>query len=169
MKKISILPGILVLVLAACGSQAQAPASPTATPRPTQSSATPTTAPVGPLGAVGCKPASPMQPSGVGGPEFEGTSADASLWTLLFNPLATGQDIKMVWRMTGSGDLHVVALGPQGQQVQPDWGPEAHSGSNWQRPGAEWGTGFTFPAAGCWDMRATRENASGDVWLVIPG
>lgn len=169
MKKISLLCGLLLLLLAACGSQAQVPASPTATPTLAQNTATPTSAPIGPLGAAGCKPASPQQPSGVAGPEFQGTSANASLWMLLFTPLGTGQDIKMVWRVTGGGGLHVVAIGPQGQQVQPDWGPEAHESSNWNKPGQEWGTGFTFPVAGCWDLHATRDDASGDVWLVIPG
>lgn len=167
MKKISVLLGMLLLLLAACGSQAQAPTSLTATPRLGQSSTTPTSAPIGPLGAAGCKPASPVHTSGVAGPEIEGTSANASLWILLFNDLITGQDIKMVWRMTGSGSLHVAAIGPQGQQLDPDWGPEEHGGSNWDRPGDEWGTGFTFAVAGCWDMHATRDDASGDVWLVI--
>jgi hypothetical protein len=91
----------------------------------------------------------------------------ASLWALLFNTLTTGQDIKILWRMTGRGDLQLVAIGPQGQVVQPDWGPQAHSGSNWNRPGDEWGAGFTFSAPGCWDLHAARNDTSGDVWLVI--
>ncbi len=97
MKKTGLLLGILLLLLAACGSQAQAPASPTATPTLAQNTATPTSAPLGPLGAAGCKPPSPQQPSGVAGPEFQGTSANASLWMLLFNSLGVKQDIWMVW------------------------------------------------------------------------
>jgi hypothetical protein len=109
-----------------------------------------------------------MRPSGAGSlPEIEGTSANASLFALLFNPLTSGHQIKIVWRMTGNAGLHLAASGPQGQQLQPDWGPDAHTGSNWNRPGAEWGAGFTFSAAGCWNIHATRDDASGDVWLVI--
>ncbi len=171
---------LIVLVVSGCtgsiGSQAHVSASPTTTPRLASASASPappetsspTSVPIGPLGAPGCKPPSPMQPTMVAGPEIEGTSANASLWALLFQPLTTGQDIKIAWRMTGSGSLHLVAIGPQEQHIQPDWGPEAHLGSNWNRPGNEWGAGFTFTAAGCWDLHATRDDASGDIWLVIP-
>lgn len=171
---------LVALLVSGCASrsssQAHAPGSLTTTPRLTSASATPSSAetpsptmPIGPLGATGCMPPSPIQPAVVAGPEIEGTSANASLWVLLFQPLTTGQDIKMAWRMTGSGRLHLVAIGSQGQQVRPDWGPEAHLSSNWNRPGDEWGAGFTFSVAGCWDMHATRDDTSGDVWLEIPG
>jgi hypothetical protein len=75
--------------------------------------------------------------------------------------------VKIVWRMTGSGDFTIVALGPSGMKVPPSQGPNAHLGSDWNRPGDEWGTVFTFPLAGCWDLHATRGNAIGDVWLKI--
>ncbi|HKF38789.1 MAG TPA: hypothetical protein VKB35_17980 [Ktedonobacteraceae bacterium] len=75
--------------------------------------------------------------------------------------------MKIVWRMTGSGSFTVVALGPQGMNVPPSQGPIAHLGSNWNRPGDEWGTVFYFPVAGCWDLHATRGTSSGDVWLVV--
>jgi hypothetical protein len=70
--------------------------------------------------------------------------------------------------MTGTGDLKLIALGPQGQQVRPTFGPEFHLGSNWtDHPGEEWGSGFNFPVPGCWDIHATRDDASGDVLLVL--
>jgi hypothetical protein len=30
---------------------------------------------------------------------------------------------KFVWRITGHGDFHVLALGPHGEQLAPDDGP----------------------------------------------
>jgi hypothetical protein len=69
--------------------------------------------------------------------------------------------------MTGSGGFDVVALGLHGMKVPPSQGPTEHLGSNWDRPGDEWGTVFTFPVAGCWDLHATRDNAFGNVWLKI--
>ena len=94
------------------------------------------------------------------------------LWGLLMPtsplPLHAQEDIKIVWRMTGSGGFQLIALGPQGQQLRPKEGPAAHLGSNWNdHPGDEWGTVFNFPVPGCWDIRATRDDASGDALLII--
>lgn len=75
------------------------------------------------------------------------------------------QEIKVVWRMTGSGDLSINATGPDGKVLKPEWGPESHGSSNWDRPGDEWGTGWVFPSAGCWTINATRTNGSG--YLVL--
>ncbi len=79
--------------------------------------------------------------------------------------LTAGAEIKVVWRMTGSGSLSISAYGPDGMVVEPLWGPESHGGSTWNRPGEEWGTGWVFPKAGCWTIRATR--ASGSGYLVV--
>ncbi|MDX6324409.1 MAG: hypothetical protein QOK15_763, partial [Nocardioidaceae bacterium] len=49
----------------------------------------------------------------------------------------------------------------------PVWGPEAHSGSNWARPGEEWGTGFVFPTTGCWDLHVRSGGTTGDVWVKV--
>ena len=86
---------------------------------------------------------------------------DRSLWALLFltndsSTMPAGRETKVVFRMTGSGELSIRAVGPTGQQLSPQWGPEGHGGSNWQRPGDEWGTGWVFPAPGCWTIRAAR-------------
>ena len=174
-KKRSLALAVLALLLVACGS-----GSPAQTARPTPSATSsgpvasaltpgpmPSPTPIGPPGEPGCHPASPSQSSGIAGPEIEGTSANASLWALLFAAPQVGQDVKIAWHMTGMGDLHLVAIGPQGQRVAPDWGPEAHGSSNWSRPGDEWGAGFTVPVAGCWDLHASRTDAFGDVWLVF--
>jgi hypothetical protein len=103
----------------------------------------------------------------------QGTASPAGqqLWGLLQPtsplPLHAQEGIKIVWRMTGSGEFSLLALGSQGQQVRPTQGPEAQ-GSNWtDHPGDEWGSVFIFPEAGCWDVHATRADASGDVLLVV--
>ena len=86
------------------------------------------------------------------------------------HPGPAGKDLKIVIRMTGSGPLHIAAHGPHGQVVHTIWGPEAHGGSTWNRPGDEWGTGWQFPAPGCWRIHATRHHARSNIWLsVVPG
>jgi hypothetical protein len=75
---------------------------------------------------------------------------------------------KFVWKMTGQGDFHVLALGPHGEQLAPKDGPVAHSGSTWNtHPGDEWGTIMTFSSAGCWDLHVWRDDVAGDVALRI--
>jgi hypothetical protein len=168
MKKISLALILLALLLAGCSTSA---GHATARSSPTAAPASPTDAPPGPLGAANCQPASPVDESPVG-PEAQGTGTNAEVWALLQAtdglPIKAGTPIKIVWRMTGTGDFHLLAIGPQGQQLTPSWGPEAHDGSNWNRPGDEWGAGYdSLPVAGCWDFHVTRDHASGDVWLVI--
>jgi hypothetical protein len=156
------------LLLAACSSGTSTPASrtiqkPTQAPSPT---ITETTA----LGQKDCDPASPIDDSS-GIPEVQGTATHAQLWALLMSttgvPPQAKSLVKIVWRMTGSGDFNIVALGPDNMKAQPSQGPILHTGSSWNRPGDEWGSAFTFPVAGCWDLHATRDNASGDVWLQV--
>lgn len=87
-------------------------------------------------------------------------------WALVFNtwdlapgePLTipTGKEAKIVWRLTGDGDLSFRAIGPKGEVENLVWGPEQHGGSNWERPGEEWGTGWLLPATGCWTLEVTR-------------
>ena len=101
-----------------------------------------------------------------GFPEQQGVAVDATLWALFFgDKVVAGQEIKVVWRMTGSGSLSISATGPDAKIIQPKWGPESHGSSNWDRPGEEWGTGWVFPSAGCWTINATRTNGSG--YLVL--
>lgn len=81
-------------------------------------------------------------------------------WLALFvlaadAPITKSQEVKIVWRMTGAGD----AVGDRGVTTRPTWGPEAHGGSSYHRPGDEWGTGWVFPSAGCWTVHATRAQA----------
>jgi hypothetical protein len=107
--------------------------------------------------------------SNIGYPEARGTATGTTLWVLFeggMPPVKT--DAKLIWRL-GTGfhePLHIVGLGPQGLRLLPLFLQE-HGGSNWNRPGNEWGTGFHFPLAGCWDLHVTGETAVGDVWIVI--
>ena len=104
-------------------------------------------------------------------PEIRGTTSGGELWALVEAsppPLPQGRDIKIIWRMTGNGrELLLSASGPGGRTAQPDWGPESHGSSNWDRPGLEWGAGFTFTAPGCWDIRASQGQLAGDVYVMV--
>ncbi|TDD08803.1 hypothetical protein E1292_10825 [Nonomuraea deserti] len=122
----------------------------------------------GPGRSDGCAEA--VAPAGGGFPEVQGTARDAELWGLLFvkkTPLHHGDEIKIVWRMTGEGPLRVKATLPDGAAAKLVWGPEQHDGSTWRRPGQEWGTGFVFPKPGCWKVELTRTRGSGHVWLAV--
>jgi hypothetical protein len=111
---------------------------------------------------------STAQLGGSGLPERQGAGDGATLWALFFQGVVTaGQEIKVVWRMTGSGEFSVSATGPDGTVVRPVWGPEAHGDSNWERPGDEWGTGWVFPTAGCWTVNARRTSGSGQLALRV--
>ena len=102
---------------------------------------------------------------------MRGTARNAELWGLIMSTsgilVKARQEVKFVWRMTGSGPLHIAAYSPGGQHIAPVWGPEEHGGSNWRRPGDEWGTGFNFSIPGCWNIHFTRDQAAGDVWLQV--
>ncbi len=169
---VKIVAGMLLAgVLTACQTGPPgASASPSKVSTPSSSPTTPVAG--GQLGGSGCKPPSPSTPwQGAGGPpEVRGTVTGGELWALLDGgalPEPRGLQVKIIWRMTGKGDLRLSALGPVGQTVHPDWGPEGHSGSNWNRPGEEWGAGFTFPVVGCWDIHAARDDIAGDVYVLV--
>jgi hypothetical protein len=91
------------------------------------------------------------------------------LWALVFSPAppSAGQEIKVVWRMTGSGAFAFRVSDGAGETVPLAWGPERHGGSTWVHPGDEVGTGLNFPHAGCWDIHIDRSDASGDLWLEV--
>jgi len=160
---------LMILILAACSTNLSAPASRVAQGSPHTPS--PTSSPLPRLGAPGCHPPSPLDASNLGFPEAQGTATGTQLWALFEGgvpPAST--EIKIIWRATdvSTQQFHVVALGPRGLHVRPLFGPELHAGSDWQRPGGEWGTGFRFPVAGCWDLHVTDEGTVGDVWIVVP-
>ncbi len=84
----------------------------------------------------------------------KGYSVSALLMAPHFPPLPG--NVKIVWRVTGSGELKLAASGPTGQPATLLFGPEPHGGSNFDAPGDEWGSGFRFPVPGCWTIRVAR-------------
>jgi hypothetical protein len=112
---------------------------------------------LGPLGQPRCHPPSP------GSYEVEGTSPNADLWALVFasQPHA-GDEVKIVWRMTGAGSFRIAATGPAGTLARLTFGPDGPRGSTWTRPGHEWGTSFVFPVAdaGTYTPPGTRRLAT---------
>jgi hypothetical protein len=107
--------------------------------------------------------------SNISFPEVKGITTRGTLWALLFYrpPAAPRTTEKIVLRISGKGPIHVVGIGPSGQRISPQWGPERHGGSNWNRPGAEWGTGWQFSVSGCWRLHVRRQGASGNIWLRV--
>jgi hypothetical protein len=109
-----------------------------------------------------------------------GTVTGGRLWALFFLPAGSswaspvqaslagvlGKDVKIVFRF-GAASLQPVATGPDGTRIRPDWGPTAHGSSNWQRPGSEWGVGYTFSEPGCWQIHAGDGTVAGDLWLLV--
>jgi hypothetical protein len=96
-----------------------------------------------------------------------------SLWALFF-PTAegpgvkAGREAKIVWKIDGSGTFTISATGPGGATTSPSWGPTPHGSSTWERPGDEWGTGWVFPAAGCWTVRAaTSDGGAGELRMAV--
>jgi len=142
--------------------------------RPSAGAVVSTTPTIGGQPPSGFAPSAACPPTAAtsGWDERQGTGDGATLWALLFPTepqLKAGHEIKIAWRMTGSGELSINATGPDGTVVKPVWGPEAHGGSNWNRPGGEWGTGWVFPSAGCWTIHAERTSGSGALALRVAG
>lgn len=117
-----------------------------------------------------CPSVSPMNNTAMG-PEVQGTGDGATLYGLLMAaappPVRTGEPVKIVWRMTGSGPLRLSTTDPRGRPVPLQWGPELHAGSDYNRPGQEWGAGYRFGTSGCWRLHAQRTSGSADVWLQV--
>jgi len=131
-----------------------------------------TTAPATPTQAA-CDP-SPLMTTENGLTEVQGTMhTEGELWALLFfNQAWVDNELKIVWRVTGEGEFSVEARHQEGTLITvlgPIWGPEFHEGSNWERPGDEWGTGFNFPEPGCWTLMVKRGETIGEIRLKVLG
>jgi hypothetical protein len=101
-----------------------------------------------------------------------GTGHGLQAWGLIFSrkrypPLRAGQELKIVWRVTGSGPLRLAVSDPGGAERALVWGPEPHGGSTYRRPGDEWGAGYRLDRPGCWRLRLARGAATADVWLRV--
>jgi hypothetical protein len=141
----------------------------------------PPSAGFGVLGRPGCAPPSPRNRDAQRFPalgEVFGTAVGGQLWALFFRGewassdsavLAgvVGEEVKIVFRITGFGKFAVAATGPDDASVGPVWGPVFHPSSSWTRPGREWGASFVFAQPGCWRIRATHGDVAGDVWVLV--
>jgi hypothetical protein len=110
--------------------------------------------------------------NGGGLPETRGTGVNGALLYGLIMPvgglpLRVGEQIKIVWRMTGNGSLAATATSPSGSPTPLTFGPAQHLSSNYQRPGDEWGTGYLFATPGCWHLHFGRVDTQADAWLEI--
>jgi hypothetical protein len=115
-----------------------------------------------------CKPSPVLRDSGPY-PEIQGTmKTDGELWALPFFANAiVDEEMKIVWRITGEGgEFAAQAQSEDGTIIQPVW-EEYHESSTWERPGEEWGTGFNFPAPGCWTITVTYGETVGTIALEI--
>ncbi|HEU4783830.1 MAG TPA: hypothetical protein VFS83_10865 [Ktedonobacterales bacterium] len=117
-------------------------------------------------------PVTPQRPSTLGMPEMHADIVgNGDVWALLLSgskPSVNSATL-IVWRATGSGPFQVVASGPDDARLLPVNGPDPHpGGSNWKRPGDEWGTNFIFPTPGCWQLQVTRGTGLiASVWLSV--
>jgi hypothetical protein len=136
---------VLAVGVGACTSDDDADPSATGSSRPASAPAS-------------CTP-TPILGNQLEGSSDDGTSVSALLERTEAGPLQAGEKVKVVVRMTGAGDLRVSPIGPDGSPAQVDWGPEAHTASNFGRPGSEWGFGVTFAEPGCWTIALRRTDA----------
>jgi hypothetical protein len=119
-----------------------------------------------------CRTPSPITPWQAGFPLVEGRGSGVSLWGIVMTssrgPAQVGEEVKIVWRMTGSGPLTLLSIAPDGRRAPLEWGPVMHdTGSTFNKPGDEWGAGYVFNSPGCWDLRAIRGSLHADVLLTV--
>jgi hypothetical protein len=108
-----------VLMLAACTSTHTSPAPAPSTATPVMPSTPTTPENTTTLGQPGCTPPS----RGAGFPEVEGSSSEVQLWGLIMadgpdNPLRVNEQVKIVWRITGSGGLRRPASRPMDKPIR---------------------------------------------------
>jgi hypothetical protein len=137
------------VVLTACTSS-NGPGSPPST----------ATTPPGPTAAT-CPASAAFGDGGnVGGSSAAVGMEVRSLFFQREGRLRPGVELKIVWRLTGGGEPVFSASTADGATVGPVWGPEPHTGSTWNVPGDEYGTGWTFPTAGCWTIHVARDGGA---------
>lgn len=113
----------------------------------------------------GCQVSEPVAPDGA----RRGEGGSGEVWALGIGPppAPKGELLKVVWRVTGEGDLTVTAFDQEGRAEPPVVGPTPHVGSNFARPGDEWGTAFRFGRPGCWTLEARRGQVVGSIRLAV--
>jgi hypothetical protein len=120
------------------------------------------------VGPADCSPPSPARTLPDGATEIEGAAEGprATLWARLpgGTPPPVGTEFRVAWRIPGSSQLRLAAVGPDGEQMQPIVvAPTAAPG--WTRPGDAWTSTFVLPSAGCWRLNAQRGELHGDIWF----
>ena len=119
------------------------------------------------VGPADCRPVSPTRTLPDGALEIEGAAeggAQATVWARLHDRAPSGAAFRIVWRIPGSSQLRLTALGPDGEQVDPTQvAPTIAPG--WTRPGDAWTSTFLLPSSGCWRVNAQRGRIHGDVWF----
>lgn len=124
-------------------------------------------------GQEGCNPPSPVSEDRLA--ETLGTTSDhITAWGLLWArpPFEVGTEVKMVFRVTGTGEFALSAVHQDGESLEPSWpatGPaqRASNESNYGRPGDEWGVAYIFPTGGCWNIHIDRGADSADFWFLV--
>src|SRR5436190_24346192 len=119
---VSLVAGLLT----ACTSAAPRRTTPTSALITSRIRPTPSTGPVSPpigaptaVGKPDCEPASEVGES-TGIPEIHGAGDGIQMWGLVmaakpFSALHVHEDIKIVWRITGHGQLHLSSVDPDGR------------------------------------------------------
>lgn len=118
-------------------------------------------------GTPGCDPATPFSPASLY--EATATSSGVDAWVLAYQrpPWQVDQEVKVIWKVDGSGDASFVAIDERGGELSPSWGPNSHVDSSFNRPGDEWGTAFALPDEGCWELRVSRDEGHASIWLEV--
>jgi hypothetical protein len=155
-----------VVALVAAVTLASCAAQPDPAPSPLTSA---TESDLGVLGAAGCEPPSPSLGEVVQATGSDGITAFGLLFGAAADAIAgDGSTVKMAVRMTGDGELTVRLIRPDGSEQPLAWGPERHGGSNFDRPGDEWGIGFAPDEPGCWQIAFERGDADrADFWFDV--
>lgn len=120
------------------------------------------------VGPTGCQPVSPVQRLPDGATEIQGAAEGphASVWAKLGTPIRQDVAFRVTWRVPGSSQLRLVALGPGGERVEPtEVAPTSAPG--WARPGDAWTSTLSLPTPGCWRVNAQRGQIHGDIWFEV--
>ena len=153
---------VILVLLTACTSATEVPTTVPAIETPTSVLSTST--------PVSCQPSEILDTQVAFG-EIQGDmQSDGTLWALLFfKAVYVDAEAKIVWRITGEGgEFEAQAQSEDGTIIQPVW-KQYHESSTWERPGQEWGTGFNFPASGCWRITITYGETTGTISLDVLG
>lgn len=120
----------------------------------------PSAAPVSP-GTENC-PLSPAEPPDLA---LRGDTNAGQLWAMPPGPWQPSVDerFQVTLKVTGSGDLAVTAIDPDGEEILPSLGPVRQFGTDpgFARPGTEWDMVFDFQKAGCWQIEVRRGDLQG--------